>query len=122
MGKPALWRQLDAGPVEIALSVDTSGVGLRDGADRNVDVLMLTQNTSDWERRLSDETTNLPGDGLLSQVGLDSPALAPVQNSPRMMLLVLPQSPPLRTETGTGGARGPRPRSAPAPFLAPEQP
>ena len=69
MSKPALWRQLDAGPVEIAVSVDTSGIGLRDGADRNVDVLMLTQNTSDWERRLSDETTNLPGDGLLSQVG-----------------------------------------------------
>ena len=71
--------------MEIALSVDTSGVGLRDGADRNVDVLMLTQNTSDWERRLSDETTNLPGDGLLSQVGRTL--------SPCLILAPLPQSP-----------------------------
>lgn len=58
---------LEAGPVDITISVDTSSVGLRDAADRNVDVLMLTQNTSDWENRMLDE--NLPGDGLLSQAG-----------------------------------------------------
>ena len=58
--------QLDAGPVDIALSVDTSSVGVRDAADRNIDVFMLTQNTSDWTQRMADETHNLPGDGLLS--------------------------------------------------------
>ena len=47
---------LEAGPVDITISVDTSSVGLRDAADRNVDVLMLTQNTSDWENRMLDET------------------------------------------------------------------
>ena len=60
---------LEAGTVDIALSVDTSSIGVRDAADRNVDMLMLTQNTSDWERRMNDELRNLPGDGLLSQVG-----------------------------------------------------